>query len=139
MIVSATQLTVAVTNLTVGPVTAVVKSSSVSSGTAVQVATVIPAITPSTASLTANATSATSITIKGFGFSTTPANNVVTFTNSQGTTFTGTVTASTATQLTVTLSGLSVRLPAGALDASVNTTIAGLLYTSLTEEVANVP
>ncbi len=113
-VVSATRLKVAVTNLVAGALTATVKSSAVSGGAAVQVATVVPAITASTASLAANATT---LTIHGFGFSTTALNNVVTFTNSQGATFTGTVTA-TATKLTVSLSGTGT-LPAGVLYASV--------------------
>ncbi len=71
-----------------------------SSGTAVQVATVAPVATVSTANLAANATS---LTIKGFGFSTTASSDKVTFSGGA----TGTVTAATATTLTVTsLKGL---------------------------------
>jgi|GEM_PF-3109667 len=68
-----------------------------------------PTVTLNTANL---ANSATTLTITGTGFSTTPANNLVVFAPAG----TGTVTAATATSLTVTsLSGLSL----GALSAVV--------------------
>ena len=121
-VMSSTQLKVSVANLVAGGLTASVTSSGESSGAAVQVATVVPALTSSTASLAATATATTTLNINGFGFSTTlpvGTNNAVTFTNSQGGTFTGTVTTATATKLTVTLSGLIGTLPAGALDATI--------------------
>jgi hypothetical protein len=67
-------------------------------------------VTSSTASLPVNATS---MTINGFGFDTTPANDTVSFSGGVK----GTVTSATATQLTVTgLSGLTL----GSLSASVS-------------------
>ncbi|MBE2285889.1 MAG: IPT/TIG domain-containing protein [Prosthecobacter sp.] len=70
-----------------------------------------PTVTLSTANLP---TTATTLTLTGTGFSTTPGNNTVAFTP----TGTGTVTASTGTSLTVTsLSGLTL----GALSAVVTT------------------
>lgn len=79
------------------------------SSSSTQVATVIPVVTSSTANL---ASDATSLTINGFGFSTTPASNTVAFSPAG----VGTVTASTNTSLTVTsVSGLT----AGALNAVV--------------------
>ncbi len=111
-VTSATATTLTVTNITGlvgGGLLAIVTSNSVSSGAAVEVATVTPVVTASTASLRVNATS---LVIHGFGFSTTAANNVVTFNN--GTT--GKVTSATKTQLTITtLTGLKL----GALTASV--------------------
>ena len=107
---TATQLTVTgLTGLVVGPLTASVTVSGFSSGNPVQVATVIPVVTPSAVNLPANATT---FSISGFGFSNTAANDTVTFSGGA----TGTVTAATATQLTVTrLTGLV----AGPLSASV--------------------
>ena len=75
---SATATTLTVTNITGlvgGGLLAIVTSNSVSSGAAVEVATVTPVVTASTAALKVNATS---LVIHGFGFSTTPANNAVT-------------------------------------------------------------
>ena len=95
------------THLTAGPLYASVKVSGVSSGTPVQVATVFPVLTLSTVNLAAKKTT---LLIHGFGFSTTPGNNSVIFSGGA----TGTVTAATATQLTVT--GISGLL-AGPLDA----------------------
>ena len=107
---SSTQLTVtSLSGLVVGSLNASVTVNGVSSGPAVQVATVIPVVTSSTANLAVNATS---MTINGFGFSTTAGNNTVSFSGGA----TGTVTAATSTQLTVTsLSGLVL----GSLTASV--------------------
>ncbi|HWY85141.1 MAG TPA: IPT/TIG domain-containing protein, partial [Gemmataceae bacterium] len=107
---TATQLTVGnLTGLTPGALSASVTVNGASSGSPVQVATVIPVVTPSTANLLVTDTS---ITISGFGFSITPANNIVTFSGGA----TGTVTSATTTQLTVTgLTGLVL----GPLDASV--------------------
>ena len=97
------------TGLTVGSLTATVTSNSVSGTSAVPVATVIPVVTPSTASLAANATS---LVINGFGFDPIAANDVVSF----GGGVTGTVSTATANQLTVTsLTGLKF----GSLTASV--------------------
>ncbi len=94
---SATSLTVTFSTkpTTAGELTAVVTSNSRSSGAAIQVATVVPVITTSTANLAANATT---VTINGFGFSPTAAENTVQFNNSA----VGVVTAASATSLTVT-------------------------------------
>jgi hypothetical protein len=107
---TATQLTVTgLSGLTGGNLNASVTVNTVSSGSTVQVATVAPVLTSSTANLGVNATS---LTINGFGFDTTPANDTVSFSGG----VTGTVTAATATQLTVSnLSGLTL----GSLSASV--------------------
>ncbi len=112
---SSTQLTVtSLSGLVVGNLNASVSVSGVSSGTAVQVATVIPVVTSSTANLAANASS---LTINGVGFSTTASNNTVSFSGGAS----GTVTSASSTQLTVTsLSGLLV----GNLTASV--TVSGV-------------
>src|SRR5204863_3525203 len=98
--------------------TAVVVTNGVSSGTAVQVATVNPAVTSSTFSLAA---SSTTLTINGFGFDTTAGNNTVTFNNGA----VGTVTAATATSLTVTFS--TKPTTAGSLTAVVtsNSVVSG--------------
>src|SRR6185312_2824240 len=77
--------------------TAVVSTDGVDSGAAVQVASVIPVVTSSTASL---AITATTLTINGFGFDPTAGNNTVAFNDGA----VGTVTAATATSLTVTFS-----------------------------------
>src|SRR6185312_10908825 len=94
---SATSLTVTFSTkpTAVGNLTAVVTTNSVSSGAAVQVATVAPAVTVSTASQSVNTTT---VTINGAGFDTTPGNNTVVFNDGA----VGTVTAATATSLTVT-------------------------------------
>lgn len=99
---TATTLTVTgVADLVAGPLTAVVTTHAISSGAAVQIATVTPVVTPSTDNLS---TAATSITIHGFGFASSPASNSVTFSGSA----TGTVTTATPTALTVTgLAGLT--------------------------------
>ncbi|HXT59330.1 MAG TPA: IPT/TIG domain-containing protein, partial [Pirellulales bacterium] len=96
---SATSLTVTFSTkpTAVGNLTAVVTTNSVSSGAAVQVATVAPAVTVSTASQSVNTTT---VTINGAGFDTTPGNNTVVFNDGA----VGTVTAATATSLTVTFS-----------------------------------
>ncbi|MFO1065425.1 MAG: hypothetical protein U0892_16285 [Pirellulales bacterium] len=110
---TSTSLTVSLTTTptTAGSLTAIVTSNSVASGAAVQVATVVPVITSDTTDIAANAAT---VTINGFGFSTTPGNNVVTFDNGA----TGTVTASTATALTVTFANKPTE--AGSLSASVS-------------------
>ena len=84
----------------------------VSSGSAVEVATVIPAVTSSTANL---ASTATSMTIAGYGFDTTAAHDTVSLSNG----VTGSVTAATSTSLTLSLTGLSTVSTGTALDASV--------------------
>lgn len=107
---TATLLTVDFTSqpTSVGDLTAVVTTNGQSSGTAVKVASVIPVVTTSSLTLAANGT----LTINGFGFDgTTEANNVVTLSSG-----TGTVTASTATSLTVTFDTLP---SAGMLTATV--------------------
>ena len=79
-----------------GNLTAQVSADGVGSGAAVQVATVTPVVTSSTANLAANAAT---VTISGYGFNaTTPSDNTVTFNGAA----VGTVTAATATRLTVT-------------------------------------
>ncbi len=80
-----------------GNLAAVVTSDGMSSGTAVQVATVTPAVTSSAADLAADATT---ITINGFGFDPTAANNTVTFNDG----VVGAVSSATATSLTITFS-----------------------------------
>jgi hypothetical protein len=97
--VTATALTVTLSTRPVnsGTLTAVVTTDGVSSGAPVAVATVPPAVKRSIANLAANATT---LTINGFGFDPTPANNAVTF---NGNTV-GTVTAATASTLTITFS-----------------------------------
>src|SRR5262249_33443552 len=89
-----TSLTVTFTTkpATAGGLTAVVTANSVGSGAAVQVATVAPVVTPSTASLPANAAS---VVINGFGFDPTAANNTVTFNDGA----VGTVSSASATSL----------------------------------------
>ncbi len=96
---TATSLTVSITTAptAAGSLTAIVTVNSIASGSAVQVATVVPVVTSSNADLLANATT---LTINGFGFDTTAANNTVVFNDSA----VGTVTAATATSLTVTFS-----------------------------------
>jgi hypothetical protein len=126
-----TQLSLtSLTGLTVGPLTASVSVDGAGSGPAVQVAVVDPVVTSSTANLTADQTS---LTINGFGFDgTTPGNNLVTFSGGA----TGTVTASSATTLTVT--GLTGLL-GGPLTATVAVTVGGTSYSSPTPvEVAAV-
>ena len=78
-----------------GNLTAVVTTNSVDSGAAVQIATVTPVVTSSTANLAANAAT---VTIDGFGFDPTAGNNTVVFSSGAA----GTVTEATATSLTVT-------------------------------------
>ncbi len=111
---TATSLTVtfSVNPISAGSLTAVVRTNNISSGSAVQVATVIPAITSSTANLNANAST---ITIQGFGFDTTAGDNIVTFNKGAA----GTVIAATPTSLTVRFT--TSPSSAGALSASVST------------------
>ncbi len=107
---TSTSLTVtSLTGLVAGSLTAIVTSNGASNATAVRVATVTPVVTKSTANLGVNATS---LVIHGFGFSTTAANDKVTFSGE----VTGTVTSATTTAVTITkLTGLKL----GALTASV--------------------
>jgi hypothetical protein len=96
---TATTLTVNLTTAptSAGSLTAIVTTNGRSSGTAVQVSTVVPVVTSSTSSLLADATT---LTISGFGFDTAAANNTVVFNNGA----VGTVTAATTTSLTITFS-----------------------------------
>ena len=78
-----------------GSLTAIVTTGTVNSGSAVQVAKVIPVVNANSGlSVLANDSS---IVINGIGFDTTAANNTVTFNNGA----TGTVSSATATALTV--------------------------------------
>ena len=110
---TATSLTVEFSTdpTTAGNLTAVVTSNGVSSGAAVQVATVEPVVTSSTSHRAANVAT---LTINGLGFDPTPGNNTVAFNNGA----VGTVTAATATSLTVTFSTAPT---AGNLTAVVTT------------------
>ena len=83
-----------------------------SSGTAVEVASVSPVVTASTSNL---ATSATTVTINGFGFDPTAANNTVVFNDGAA----GAVTSATKTSLTVTFH--TKPTSAGSLTAVVTT------------------
>ena len=110
---TSTSLTVQVSglaSLTGGsPLLASVTVDGISSGNAVQVATLAPVVTPSSTWVSAQSTA---LTIVGSGFDTNPAHDTVTFSGGA----TGTVTSATATQLSVSqLSGLS----RGVLNASV--------------------
>jgi hypothetical protein len=106
-----TQLTVSLSGLIAGSLNASVTVNGTSSGASVSVASVIPVITPRTTNMGLNTTS---LILQGFGFSPSPANNSVAFSNG----VTGVVTAATTTQLTVTgLTGLTE----GALTVVVTT------------------
>ena len=96
---SANSLTVTFTTkpTVAGSLTAVVTSYGGSSGVPVQVATLTPVVTLNTAN---RAVSASQITIQGFGFDPTAANNMVTFNAGA----VGTVTVASPTALTVTFS-----------------------------------
>ncbi len=114
-----TSLTVSITSglssLTAGTaLDASVLVDGVSSGSKVQVATVAPVVSSSTASLPANASS---ITISGHGFDTNSNNDSISFDNGVS----GTVSSATLTSLTVSItSGLSSLTAGTALDASVS-------------------
>jgi sugar lactone lactonase YvrE len=82
---------------TAGSLTAIVTTDSQNSGSAMQVATVIPVVTMMTTSVGINSTT---VTINGFGFDTTANHNTITFNDGA----VGTVTNATATSLTVTFS-----------------------------------
>ncbi len=111
---TATSLTVTFTTepSSAGNLTAVVTANSVSSGSAVQVATVIPEVITNPATIGANETT---LLIDGDGFDTTASNNTVTFNNGA----VGTVASATATLLTVTLT--TAPTTAGPLNATVVT------------------
>ena len=111
---TATSLTVTLSTqpTSVGAFTAVVSTNGTSSGTPVQVATLIPVVTSSTAALAANTTT---LTINGFGFSSVASENTVSFTNGA----VGTVTSSTATTLSITFTTNASAV--GALNATVTT------------------
>jgi hypothetical protein len=112
--VTATSMTVSLTGigtLTGGDhLTAVVTTNSVSSGSAVQVGTVIPVVT-----LSKVAATSPTVTINGFGFDPVIAHDVLTLTNN-GVAISGTITAATATSLTVTINS---PVNAGTLSAVV--------------------
>jgi alpha-tubulin suppressor-like RCC1 family protein len=113
----ATPTSLTITNLSglsLGALHAVVTINGQSSGSAVPVATVVPAPPTVSQNLTSLDSLATALIITGTGFdASTPGNNTVAFTPAG----TGTVTASTATTLTVSVSGLTT----GALNAVVTT------------------
>ena len=91
------------------------------SGTQTSVATVVPAVTQSTASLGINATT---VTINGYGFSTTSSNDKVSFDG--GTTWLAVSAGATANQLTVSYTPAAL----GSLSAKVQVTSGGNTYTS---------
>jgi uncharacterized repeat protein (TIGR01451 family) len=111
---SATALTVTFITkpTTAGSLTAIVKTGGQNSGTPIQVATVRPVVTPNSATL---ANSAATIVISGVGFDPTPGNNIAVFNDSAA----GTVTAASATSITVTFTAAPVN--AGNLTAVVTT------------------
>ena len=111
---TATSLSVTFTTepTAVGSLTAIVTALGQNSGTAVQVATVIPVVTQNTATIAADATG---ITINGLGFDATAANNPVTFNDGAA----GTVGSATTTSLTVTFT--TQPTASGSLTAIVTT------------------
>ena len=147
---TSTTLTVSLTGLSVltggTALNASVTVDGLTSGSAVQVATLAPVITFNTASLAANATS---ITLSGLGFDTTAAHDSVSFSNG----VTGSVTAVTTTSLTVTnLTGVSGLSVGTALNASVTvdgissgspvqvaSIIAAITAPTVTSSTANLP
>jgi hypothetical protein len=138
---TATQLTVTFTAQpgATGSLTAVVTSNGGSSGAPVQVATIVPAptVTMNTANLLITAPS---IIINGTNFSGTPAENTVVFNLGA----TGTVTASTPTQLTVTFTAQPSTT--GPLTANVTTfggssgavQVATIISVTITPNTANL-
>ncbi len=128
-VTAATKTQLTVTGMTgvntVGSLTAVAKSNAQSSAS-VQVATIVPVVTTSNPTIPANTTS---LTINGLGFSTTASDNVVTLSGGA----TGTVTAATATQLTVSVSNLT----GGALNALV--TVKGIASVASVKIATVVP
>ena len=129
---TATSLTVTLSTVptSVGNLTVIVTTDGGNSGAATQVATVIPVVTLNTANIAANAAT---VVIAGFGFSTTPANNVVTF-GTLGAV--GNVTAASATSLTVTFTTTPVN--AGFLTASVAVTNGTAFSSGTPVQVATV-
>jgi hypothetical protein len=111
---TATSLSISFTTdpTTAGSLTAVATINDQSSGTPVQVATVIPVVTPNTTSIPANSTT---LVINGFGFDSTAGNNTLTFNDGA----VGTVTAATATSLSVSFT--TVPTGSGSLTAVVTT------------------
>ncbi len=111
---SATSLTVTFSTrpAALGTLIAVVTTDSQSSGTAVQVAKVIPVVTSNTTHLAANAAT---VTINGFGFDSVASHNTVVLSDGA----VGTVTAASSTSLTVTLN--TKPTTAGTLTAVVTT------------------
>lgn len=115
-----------------GTLTAIVTSDGYQAAGAVQVATVVPAVTPSTTPLTVYSTS---LTISGSGFdASTPANNTVALTL-QGTSIPATVTAATSTSLTITCSPPSSLTGTSGILTAVVTTDG---YSSGSTQVATV-
>ena len=102
----------------IGKLTAIVTSNGGSSGTAVQVAAIVAAPTV-TLNTTSRPITATTLTITGTNFSPIAANNNVVFSNDGADGAAGTVTAATATSLTVTYT--IKPLHAGSLTAVVFT------------------
>ena len=98
---------------TAGSLTASVTTNGVSSGTALQVATVIPVVTSSTATLDVGGT--TTLVINGYGFDPNNTKDTVALTNNAtgSTDGVGTVAAggATPTSLTVTFSGTGLSKP----------------------------
>lgn len=136
---TATTLTVNLTTAptSAGSLTAIVTTNGRSSGTAVQVSTVVPVVTSSTSSLLADATT---LTISGFGFDTLAANNTVVFNNGA----VGTVTAATTTSLTITFSTkptspdiLTAVVTSNSVNSGAPTTVA-TVYPVVTSSTANV-
>ena len=114
-----TSITVSLTTnpTTAGPLTAVVTTNGASSGLPVQVAAIAPVVTGGTqADLLANTST---ITITGFGFDTTAANDSVTFTDGAGTAA-GTVTSVNQAGTRLTVAFTTDPTLAGPLDAVVS-------------------
>ena len=114
-----TSITVSLTTnpTTAGPLTAVVTTNGASSGLPVQVAAIAPVVTGGTqADLLANTST---ITITGFGFDTTAANDSVTFTDGAGTAV-GTVTSVNQAGTRLTVAFTTDPTLAGPLDAVVS-------------------
>src|SRR5262249_55445795 len=125
-----TQLTVtSLTGLVSGSLTATVSVNGTSNPSAVQVATVTPVVTSSTASLAVNAPT---LVINGFGFSTTAPNTTGSFHLGAA----GTVTTATATQLTVTFTTQPTSL--GSLTASVTSNSVSSTNLSPAVQVATI-
>ena len=95
-----------------GNLTAVVHADSQNSGAAVQVAKVTPVVTASTIDLPINATS---LTINGYGFDPTKANDSVSFTDGAA----GTISSATANTLTISITTAPTAV--GNLNATVTT------------------